>query len=150
MKSITRCLSVVVATLSISAVASAQSVSAPVAPSSAAVSATKAAVPTFGLGGLGVGIAIFDEAGRMKKPSFWARFAPRLAGPEDQSIKLDGTIGITVNETVPIPGTDMIRAGQVQEGAYSQNNNRNATSEARNSKSTPPIDAAIIVKVNRP
>ena len=63
---------------------------------------------------------------------------------------LDGTIGVTVNETVPIPGTDMIKAGQVQEGAYSQNNNRNATSEARNSKSTPPVDAAIIVKVNRP
>ena len=40
--------------------------------------------------------------------------------------------------------SDMIKAGQVQEGAYSQNNNRNATSEARNSKSTPPVDAAII------
>ena len=109
-----------------------------------------AAIPQFGLGGVGVGIAVFDEAGRMQRPSFWARFAPRVGGPEDHSIMLDGTIGVTVNETVPIPGTDMIKAGQVQEGAYSQNNNRNATSEARNSKSTPPVDAAIIVKVNRP
>ena len=86
----------------------------------------------------------------MQRPSFWSRFAPRVAGPEDHSIQLDGTIGVTVNETVPIPGTDMIKVGQVQEGAYSQNNNRNATSEARNSKSVPPVDAAILVKVNRP
>ena len=119
-------------------------------PSAVAATRSSIAMPVIGLGGFGVGIAVFDEAGRMKKPSFWARFAPRAAGPDDQSIALDGTIGVTVNETVPIPGTDMIKAGQVQEGAYSQNNNRNATSEARNSKSTPPVDAAVIVKVNRP
>lgn len=146
MKYLTRILSVVIATASLAAAASAQTTAA------AAPKAAKppVAMPLFGLGGVGVGIAIIDDAGRVKKPSFFARFAPRLAGPEDQSIKLDGTIGVTVNETVPIPGTDMIKAGQVQEGAYSQNNNRNATSEARNSKTTPPVDAAIIVKVNRP
>lgn len=116
----------------------------------AAQTAPATPIPQFGLGGLGVGIAVFDEAGRMQRPSFWSRFAPRIAGPEDFSIQLDGTIGVTVNETVPIPGTDMIKVGQVQEGAYSQNNNRNATSEARNSKSVPPVDAAILVKVNRP
>ncbi|NBW65718.1 hypothetical protein EBR44_08140 [bacterium] len=121
---------------------------APAAAQTATATATP--IPQFGLGGLGVGIAVFDEAGRMQRPSFWSRFAPRIAGPEDHSIQLDGTIGVTVNETVPIPGTDMIKVGQVQEGAYSQNNNRNATSEARNSKSVPPVDAAILVKVNRP
>ena len=51
-----------------------------------------AAIPQFGLGGVGVGIAVFDEAGRMQRPSFWARFAPRVGGPEDHSIMLDGTI----------------------------------------------------------
>jgi len=143
MNSIARVVAVIVTAGAVMAGAA-----APAAAQTATAPATP--IPQFGLGGLGVGIAVFDEAGRMQRPSFWARFAPRIAGPEDHSIQLDGTIGVTVNETVPIPGTDMIKVGQVQEGAYSQNNNRNATSEARNSKSVPPVDAAILVKVNRP
>lgn len=134
----------------VAVIVTAGAVMAGAAAPAAAQTATATPIPQFGLGGLGVGIAVFDEAGRMQRPSFWSRFAPRVAGPEDHSIQLDGTIGVTVNETVPIPGTDMIKVGQVQEGAYSQNNNRNATSEARNSKSVPPVDAAILVKVNRP
>ncbi len=149
MNSIARVVAVIVTAGAVMAGAAAPA-AAQTATATATATATVTPIPQFGLGGFGVGIAVFDEAGRMQRPSFWSRFAPRVAGPEDHSIQLDGTIGVTVNETVPIPGTDMIKVGQVQEGAYSQNNNRNATSEARNSKSVPPVDAAILVKVNRP
>ena len=107
-----------------------------------------------GLGGPGIGISVDApkvDLPATRKPSFFARFAPRR-GPAgvDESISLDGNVGVTVNEVVPIPGTDMIKQGQVQEGAYSQNNNRNATSEARNKTGVPPTDATILVKVSRP
>lgn len=105
----------------------------------------------IGLGGVGFGIATDIPVSIIpRKPSFWARFAPRPAGPGDESISLNGTIGATVNETVPIPGTDMIRAGQVQEGAYSQNNNRSGTGETRQQSGVPPTSATILVKVTRP
>lgn len=107
-----------------------------------------------GLGGPGIGITVDApkaDAPPARKASFFARFAPRR-GPAgvDESISLEGNVGVTVNEVVPIPGTDMIKQGQVQEGAYSQNNNRNATSEARNKTGVPPTDATILVKVSRP
>jgi hypothetical protein len=68
----------------------------------------------------------------------------------DRSVGLGGTIGQTVNEVVPIPGTDMIRAGAVPEGSLFQNSFRNATADAAGRAGTSPTGATIIFRVDRP
>lgn len=107
-----------------------------------------------GLGGPAIGISIDAakaEAPPARKANFFARFAPRR-GPagDDESISLVGIVGVTVNEVVPIPGTDMITQGQVQDGAFAQTINRNATNEARNKPGVPLTGATLLVKVSRP
>lgn len=76
----------------------------------------------------------------------------RVAPPNtvDLSLGLGGSIGQTVNEVVPIPGTDMIRAGAVPEGSLFQNSFRNATADASGRAGTSPTGATIIFHVDRP
>jgi hypothetical protein len=68
----------------------------------------------------------------------------------DRSVGLGGVIGQTVNEVVPIPGTDMIRAGAVPEGSLFQNSFRNPTADAAGRAGTAPTTATIVFKVGRP
>jgi len=48
----------------------------------------------------------------------------------DESVGATGVLGQTVNEVVPIPGTDMIRVGALQEGTFFQSSFRSANQEA--------------------
>lgn len=68
----------------------------------------------------------------------------------DRSIGASGLMGETVNEVVPIPGTDMVRAGAVPEGSLFQNSFRSAPSEAAGRAGTAPTQATIIFRVDRP
>ncbi len=68
----------------------------------------------------------------------------------DRSVGLGGVIGQTVNEVVPIPGTDMIRAGAVPEGSLFQNSFRSPTADAAGRAGTSPTTATIVFKVGRP
>ena len=66
----------------------------------------------------------------------------------DRTLVFSGVLGQTVNEVVPIPGTDMIRAGVVQEGSLSQNANR--SSQEYRGSSDLPTGALIIFRISRP
>lgn len=72
---------------------------------------------------------------------------PMLSG--DQTIGFSGVLGQTVNQVVPIPGTDMIRVGAVQEGSIAQNNTR-STAEASPHSGAAPSGAVIIFRISRP
>ncbi len=68
----------------------------------------------------------------------------------DRSVGLGGLIGQTVNEVVPIPGTDMIRAGAVPEGSLFQNSFRNGLADAAGRAGESPIGATIVFRIDRP
>jgi len=79
--------------------------------------------------------------------SLFGRIRP--AQPLDESIGLRGSMGMLVNNVVPIPGTDMIKVGAVQEGTLFQTSFRNPTQDAHTPGSSP-TGAAILFHVNRP
>lgn len=83
--------------------------------------------------------------------SSWVAKLRSRAGPpvEDQTIALPGVLRATVNEVVPIPGTEMVQAGLVQEGR--QTSNRNAAQEIQRQEGTKPITGAFIIfRIRRP
>lgn len=73
--------------------------------------------------------------------------APELS--RDESVGATGVLGQTVNEVVPIPGTDMIRVGALQEGTFFQSSFRNAGQDAASGASGRP-GAVLIFRVFRP
>ena len=74
----------------------------------------------------------------------------RGAAPLDESIGLRGTIGTTVNQVVPIPGTDMIKVGAVQEGTLFQSSFRNPTQDSNDRAGSTPNGAVILFHIDRP
>jgi hypothetical protein len=69
---------------------------------------------------------------------------------QDRSVAMSGALSSTVNEVVPIPGTDMIRTGSLQEGSLFQNNFRSPNQEANSRGGTAPTQATIVFRVFRP
>lgn len=72
------------------------------------------------------------------------------ASPLDESIGLRGAIGTTVNQVVPIPGTDMIKVGAVQEGTLFQSSSRNPTADGNDRAGATPNGAVVLFHVDRP
>lgn len=73
--------------------------------------------------------------------------APELN--RDESVGATGVLGQTVNEVVPIPGTDMIRVGALQEGTFFQSSFRNASQDATGGAGGRP-GAVLIFRIFRP
>jgi hypothetical protein len=80
--------------------------------------------------------------------AFRAAFVTRVQG--DQSVGSSSLLGNTVNEVVPIPGTDMIKVGAVQEGSLFQSNFHNPTEDAKSRGGSTPTGATIVFRVSRP
>jgi hypothetical protein len=68
----------------------------------------------------------------------------------DQSVVFSGALGQTIGEVVPIPGTDMIRVGAVEEGTLAQNQTRSAKEASPNGGAGSPTSAVIIFRIERP
>lgn len=66
----------------------------------------------------------------------------------DRSVGAEGLLGHTTNEVVPIPGTDMIRVGFLQEGTFSSSQFRSGAQEAKDRGGAP--GAGLIFKISRP
>jgi hypothetical protein len=83
------------------------------------------------------------------------RLVMSLRGPgnstiaEDKSVGTAGLLGLTTNEVVPIPGTDMIQFGFLQEGSFSQTNFRSGSQESV-SRGGSNGGAVLIFKIIRP
>lgn len=73
--------------------------------------------------------------------------APPLSS--DESVGATGVLGQTVNEVVPIPGTDMIRVGALQEGSFFQSSFRNPSQEAA-TRGGGVTGAVVIFRIFRP
>lgn len=71
--------------------------------------------------------------------------SPRLELGADQTVGVSGILGQTVNEVVPIPGTDMIRVGALQEGSLFQTSFRSPQQEG-----TILSEAIIVFRITRP
>lgn len=74
----------------------------------------------------------------------------RGALPVDNSILLSGTLGVTVNQVVPIPGTDMIKVGSVQEGSLYQSSARNPQQGQNERAGATPVGATVLFHIDRP
>lgn len=74
-----------------------------------------------------------------------AKDAARLELGSDQTVGVAGFLGQTVNEVVPIPGTDMVRAGALQEGSLFQSSFRSPQQEGAILS-----EAIIIFRISRP
>ncbi len=88
-----------------------------------------------------------DVAFKAHWPALRMAPAPIVA---DRSVGTSGIMGETVNEVVPIPGTDMVRAGAVPEGSLFQNSFRSPTADAAGRAGTAPTQATIIFFIDRP
>jgi hypothetical protein len=73
---------------------------------------------------------------------------PRLGS--DQTVGMGGMLGHTVNEVVPIPGTDMVRVGALQEGSLFQSNFRSPQQETTGQSGSILTNATVIFRVTRP
>jgi hypothetical protein len=82
---------------------------------------------------------------------FRSAFLTPLAQQQDQSVGNDNpTMSSTLNEVVPIPGTDMIKVGAVQEGTLFQSSFRNPTEDASNRGGGTPTSATVVFRISRP
>jgi hypothetical protein len=80
-----------------------------------------------------------------------AFLTPLAQQQQDQSVGNDNpTMSSTLNEVVPIPGTDMIKVGAVQEGSLFQSSFRNPTEDASNRGGGTPTSAAVVFRITRP
>jgi hypothetical protein len=76
---------------------------------------------------------------------------PQQQQQQDQSVGNDNpTMSSTLNEVVPIPGTDMIKVGAVQEGTLFQSSFRNPTEDASNRGGGTPTSATVVFRITRP
>lgn len=75
---------------------------------------------------------------------------PRIELGSDQSVGTGGILGNTVNEVVPIPGTDMVKAGVLQEGSLFQSNFRSPQQETNGQSGSILTSATIVFRVFRP
>lgn len=91
-----------------------------------------------------------DAGLKLRWPTIELRALSSNPAGADRSVGASGLMGATVNEVVPIPGTDMVRAGAVPEGSLFQNSFRNATADAAGRAGLSPTGATIIFVVTRP
>jgi hypothetical protein len=97
----------------------------------------------------------FAELRGLMDASKSLRLSLSLRGPgsstiaEDKSVGTGGLLSLTTNEVVPIPGTDMIQFGFLQEGSFSQANFRSGSQESA-SRGGGSGGAVLIFKIIRP
>lgn len=74
-----------------------------------------------------------------------------LAVRQDRGREIPGLLWSTVGYVVPMPGTEMVRVGMIQEGATLQAANRNPSLEGFRREGMPQVKAATIhVIIRRP
>lgn len=75
---------------------------------------------------------------------------PKLELGSDQTVGVGGMLGETVNEVVPIPGTDMVRVGVLQEGSLFQSSFRSPQQETTGQSGSVLNSATVVFRVFRP